>query len=78
MPLLAGRTADGGMSAVIGVRPNTGTSGVAPVDVGGPTGGLAVVDGTPVRVVAISLAAALGLIALRMGGFRFNVGISGG
>jgi hypothetical protein len=78
MPLLAGRVADGGMAAVIGVRPNTGTSGVAPVDVNrGPTG-LAVVDGTPVRVVAISLAAALGLIALRMGGFRFNVGVSGG
>lgn len=78
MPLLAGRVADGGMAAVVGVRPNTGTSGVAPVDVNrGPTG-LAVVDGTPVRVVVLSLAAAVGLIVLRSAGFRFNVGVSAG
>lgn len=78
MPLLAGRATDGAYSAVIGVAPNTGTSGVAPVDANRGPAGLAVIDGTPVRVVTISLAAALGLIALRMGGFRFNVGVSGG
>lgn len=78
MPLLNGRGADGAYTAVVGVRPNTGTSGVAPVDVNrGPTG-LAVVDGTPVRVVALSMAAALGLVMLKIGGFRFNVGVSGG
>lgn len=35
-----------------------------------------VVDGTPLRVVVICLAAAAGLTALRWGGFRFNVGVS--
>lgn len=78
MPILTGRGADGGYSAVVGVTPNTGTSGVAPVDVNrGPTG-VAVVDGTPVRVVVLALSAALGLTALRMAGFRFNVGVSAG
>lgn len=36
----------------------------------------AVIDGTPVRVVVLCLAAAAGLTALRLGGFRFNVGVS--
>lgn len=36
----------------------------------------AVIDGTPVRVVVIALSAAAGLTALRMAGFRFNVGVS--
>lgn len=40
-------------------------------------GGTVVVDGTPVRVVAICLAAAAGLTALRWGGLRFNVGVGG-
>jgi alpha/beta superfamily hydrolase len=35
-----------------------------------------IIDGTPVRVVVICLAAAAGLTALRLGGFRFNVGVS--
>ena len=35
-----------------------------------------VIDGTPVRVVVIALAAATGLLALRTAGFRFNVGVS--
>ena len=35
-----------------------------------------VIDGTPVRVVVLALAAAATLAALRLGGFRFNVGVS--
>lgn len=35
-----------------------------------------VIDGTPVRVCVIALAAAAGLFALRTAGFRFNVGVS--
>ena len=35
-----------------------------------------VIDGTPLRVVVVALAAAAGLTALKMGGFRFNVGVS--
>lgn len=35
-----------------------------------------VIDGTPVRVVVLALAAAAALAALRFGGIRFNVGVS--
>jgi hypothetical protein len=35
-----------------------------------------VIDGTPVRVVVLALAAAAALTALRFGGVRFNVGVS--
>lgn len=35
-----------------------------------------VIDGTPVRVVTLSLAAAAGLWALHVAGFRFNVAVS--
>lgn len=35
-----------------------------------------VVDGTPVRVAALGIAAGLALVALRWGGFRFNIGVS--
>lgn len=42
-----------------------------------PTAGFpAVIDGTPVRVVVIALASAAGLYALKLAGFRFNVGVS--
>lgn len=34
------------------------------------------IDGTPVRVVILSLAAAASLVALKWAGFRFNVGVS--
>jgi hypothetical protein len=80
MPILPGRASDGAYSSVIGVTPNTGTTGVAPVGANrGPAStGLAVIDGTPVRVVVLALSAALGLTALRMAGFRFNVGVSAG
>lgn len=51
------------------------------IPIGGPTTGpmvgtSVVVDGTPVRVVAYALAAAAGLFALRMAGFKFNVGVA--
>jgi hypothetical protein len=41
-----------------------------------PTSSSVVIDGTPVRVVVLALAAAAGLTALRMAGFKFNVGVS--
>jgi hypothetical protein len=34
------------------------------------------IDGTPARVVTLALASAVGLFALRVAGFRFNVGVS--
>lgn len=37
---------------------------------------MVVIDGTPVRVVTLALAAAVGLTALRWAGFKFNVGVS--
>lgn len=54
-----------------------GTVGVG----GGETVGVSapntvVIDGTPVRVVVLALAAAAGLTALRWAGFRFNIGVS--
>jgi hypothetical protein len=39
---------------------------------------LGVIDGTPVRVVVLAFAAAAGLWALRIAGFRFNIGVSTG
>lgn len=42
----------------------------------GPVTDTVIIDGTPVRVVVLCLAAAAGLTALRLGGFRFNVGVS--
>lgn len=35
-----------------------------------------VIDGTPVRVAALGLSAAIALAALRWAGFKFNVGVS--
>lgn len=49
--------------------PSTAAGPVAPTNT-------VVIDGTPVRVVVIALAAAAALTALRLGGFRFNVGVS--
>lgn len=34
------------------------------------------VDGTPVRVCMLAFAAAAGLLALKLSGFKFNVGAS--
>lgn len=36
----------------------------------------AVIDGTPIRICTIAIAAAAGLVALKWAGFRFNVGVS--
>lgn len=38
--------------------------------------GRPVIDGTPVRIVVLALAAATGLTVLKLSGFRFNVGVS--
>lgn len=38
--------------------------------------GLGLVNGTPVRIVVLAFASAAGLMALKMAGFRFNVGVS--
>lgn len=53
------------------------------VAVGGPTNGATtdgmntgIIDGTPVRVAVLVLAAAAGLLALKTAGLRFNVGVS--
>lgn len=64
------------------VRVNT--PGAATIGVGGPTNGAttdgltgtSIVDGTPIRVVVLALAAAGGLFALKTAGLRFNVGVS--
>lgn len=43
----------------------------------GPTANnVGVIDGTPVRVVILCLAAAAGLMALRAGGLKFSIGAS--
>lgn len=42
----------------------------------GTTANRIVIDGTPVRVVVLALAAAAGLTALRWAGFKFNIGVS--
>jgi hypothetical protein len=50
------------------------------IGVGGPaldgSPALAVIDGTPIRICVMALAAATGLVALKLAGFRFNVGVS--
>lgn len=54
------------------------------IQIGGPSGpsaspgapGSVVIDGTPVRVVVYALAAAASLMALKMAGFKFNVGVT--
>jgi hypothetical protein len=67
MPVLNGYArsvpmASGGTVQVAG-PPQTGTT-------------VAIIDGTPVRVVTMALAAAIGLAALKWAGFKFNVGVS--
>jgi hypothetical protein len=41
-----------------------------------PGGNVVVIDGTPVRVVVLAFSAAIGLVALKWAGFKFNVGVS--
>lgn len=38
--------------------------------------GKVAINGTPVRIVVLALAAAAGLTVLKLSGFRFNVGVS--
>lgn len=54
----------------------TGNISVGGPAVAGSAPGMNVIDGTPVRVVVGVFAAAAGLFALRMAGFKFNVGVS--
>lgn len=66
-----------GANGVQYVRATTGSPG-------SPSGGEAtmpnaagvVIDGTPVRIVILALAAAAGLTALKWAGIRFNVGVT--
>jgi hypothetical protein len=51
-------------------------TGAVPVDAAAAAGVPAVIDGTPVRVVVLALAGAAGLIALKLAGFRFSIGVS--
>lgn len=64
-----------GSGAVGGSGSSGNTGGVVP---GYSPANLSVVDGTPVRVVVLALAASASLWALRVAGFRFNVGVSAG
>jgi hypothetical protein len=72
------------MSMLYGVTPQyVPTAGSTPTRapnepprvLGGGTNSVTI-DGTPVRVVVLALAAAGALAALRFGGIRFNVGVS--
>jgi len=58
------------------VNTGTGAPGGAPVMPRDASANTVVIDGTPVRVVVLALAAAAGLTALKLAGFRFNVGVS--
>jgi hypothetical protein len=62
-----------GVAGGSGASRNTG--GVVP---GYSSTDVAVIDGTPVRVVVLAFAAAAGLWALKIAGFRFNIGVSAG
>jgi hypothetical protein len=61
---IIGASAGDAGTPVSGAVPTPGVSGTVAV------------DGTPVRVVVLAFAAAAGLVALKMAGFRFNVGVS--
>lgn len=54
----------------------TGGEVHSPVAAGQGGDSRVVIDGTPIRVVILALAAAAGLTALKWSGFRFNVGVS--
>lgn len=55
---------------------NMGIGGPAPSQSTAFNRNVSVIDGTPVRVVALAFAAAGGLFALKLAGIRFNVGVS--
>lgn len=69
MPVLNGYSTVG--SPVGYTQPTAAPAVAAPAGAGATL----VVDGTPVRVVMLALAAAAGIAALRWAGFRFNVGV---
>lgn len=78
MPVLNGHPSMGAVYVPTAASAPTGS-----IAIGGPTTsprsvemGAVVVDGTPIRVVIYALAAAASLVALRMAGFKFNVGVS--
>lgn len=74
MPVLNGLNSAAFVAAPSAPRPSGGTEAAAAA---APSTTLpSVIDGTPVRVVVLSLSAAMGLWALHMAGFRFNVGVS--
>lgn len=57
--------------------PVNGAYATGPVSGGSPTTQLpSVIDGTPVRVVVLALAAAAGLTALHWAGLRFSLGVT--
>ncbi len=56
--------------------PPAGTSNTVGASPRVQAGGTVVVDGTPIRVVMIAVAAAAAVTALRWSGVRFNVGAS--
>jgi len=63
-----------GTTPMYAVAPQASTPEAIP---GTQTGrGTVVIDGTPVRVVVLMLAAAGGLWALKLAGIKFNVGVS--
>jgi hypothetical protein len=73
------------MAHILGLsQPTFITAAPAPMPPAGGTvggqgvaaGGNAVIDGTPVRVVVICLAAAAGLAALGAAGLKFSIGAS--
>lgn len=77
MPLLNGHPNSTPIMVPTGIRAPTGGS------VGGPVNAprqvqtsAIVVDGTPIRVIVYTFAAAAAIVALRMAGFKFNVGVA--
>jgi len=68
------------MAVLHGYGPGYGFAGPAPVNTpatpNAAVSGSVVIDGTPVRVAMLALAAAAGIAALKWAGFRFNVGVS--
>lgn len=67
--------AGGGYTLPAGAA-NPGSAQTAAAAVQTPVAsGSLVVDGTPVRVAAVVIAAAAGIVALRWAGFKFNVAI---
>jgi hypothetical protein len=65
-----------GYGAATYIRPSDGAIGVGGPVVASASPTMSIVDGTPIRVVVLALAAAAGLTALKMAGIRFNIGVS--